>query len=407
MFRISRYMQLLLNPRHPVRVQQPQGPVVIWNLLRRCNLVCKHCYSISADTDFPGELDTGRVYAVMDDLKSYGVPVLILSGGEPLLRPDIFDISRRAKQRGFYVGLSTNGTLIDEDNIRMIAEAAYDYVGISIDGIGKTHDAFRRMPGAFDLSMRAVRLCKQHGIKVGLRFTLTQDNAVELPQLLTLMDEYDIDKFYLSHLNYSGRGYNNRRDDAYFETTRRSINLLFDHCWRQLQRGIKREYVTGNNDADAVYLIKWAERNVPEQVDVLQQHLERWGGNASGVNIANIDNLGNVHPDTFWWNYDLGNVKRTPFSKIWSHSQDPLMQGLRCSPRPVKGRCAQCRYLSVCNGNTRVRAYRLTGGDAWAEDPGCYLSNEEIGVKGEDMRLGYRDATPVNFYKSVQHSTPS
>ena len=135
MFRMTRYIKSLMNPV-PVRpVPKPSGPVVIWNLIRRCNLTCKHCYSISADIDFKGELTTQEVYKVMDDLKAFGVPVLILSGGEPLMRPDIFDISHRAKAMGFYVGLSTNGTLITEDNISKIAEVGYDYVGISIDGL--------------------------------------------------------------------------------------------------------------------------------------------------------------------------------------------------------------------------------------------------------------------------------
>ena len=189
MFRITQYIKEVLEPTPLGPARKPPGPVVIWNLIRRCNLTCKHCYSISADTDFPGELSTDEVFAVMDDLKAYRVPVLILSGGEPLLRPDIFDISRRAKAMGFYVGLSTNGTLIDKDMIGPIAEVGYDYVGISLDGIGATHDAFRRLDGAFDRSLAAARLCREHDIKVGLRFTMTLDNAHELPDLLRLCED--------------------------------------------------------------------------------------------------------------------------------------------------------------------------------------------------------------------------
>ena len=220
MFRISQYLQEIQNPTALGPKRNPPGPVVIWNLIRRCNLACKHCYSISADTDFPGELSTQEVYKVMDDLKAFKVPVLILSGGEPLLRPDIFDISRRAKAMGFYVGLSTNGTLIDEDMIDRIAGIGYDYVGISIDGIRETHDRFRRLDGAYEASMQAIRLCHARGIKVGMRFTMTQDNAHELPELLDLMESEGIDKFYLSHLNYAGRGNINRKDDVILKTTR-------------------------------------------------------------------------------------------------------------------------------------------------------------------------------------------
>ena len=113
MFRISAFMKELTDPTPVLPRRSLPGPVVIWNLIRRCNLTCLHCYSISTDKEFAGELSHEEVLTVMQDLKAYGVPVLILSGGEPLLRPDILDIGRKAKDMGFYVGLSTNGTLID------------------------------------------------------------------------------------------------------------------------------------------------------------------------------------------------------------------------------------------------------------------------------------------------------
>ena len=379
MFRISQYMQEISNPTPLGTKRNPPGPVVIWNLIRRCNLACKHCYSISADTNFPGELSTAEVFNVMDDLKRFHVPVLVLSGGEPLLRPDIFEISARAKDMGFYVGLSTNGTLIDESNIAQITKINYNYVGISIDGMRETHDRFRRLQGAFDASMRAIRLCRERGIKVGMRFTMTQDNAAELPALLDLAAQEGIGKFYFSHLNYAGRGNINRKDDVMLQTTRWAMDLLFDRCWDYTRRGIAKEFVTGNNDADGVYLLLWVRRNFPELESHMRAKLAQWGGNSSGVNIANIDNLGNVHPDTMWWHYSVGNVKQLPFSEIWTDTSDPLMAGLKASPRRIEGRCGQCRYFDVCGGNTRVRAHQLTG-NPWAEDPACYLTDEEIGV---------------------------
>jgi heme d1 biosynthesis radical SAM protein NirJ len=363
-----------LGPR-----RAPSGPVVIWNLVRRCNLCCEHCYSISADIDFPGELTTAEVYHALDDLKAFGVPVLILSGGEPLLRLDLFEIAARAKSLGLYVALSTNGTLIDEPAARRIAATGFDYVGISLDGTEATHDRFRRMQGGYRAALDGIRLCREQGVKLGLRFTLTQRNAPELPAMLDLLDQEGIDKFYLSHLNYAGRGNLNRRKDAVLETTRQAMDLLFEACWRDLERGVERDYVTGNNDADGVYLLHWARRRFPHAEAHLRAKLAQWGGNATGVNIANIDNLGNVHPDTYWWNYSLGNVKQRPFSEIWTDTRDPIMAGLKRRPRPVKGRCSQCAYLDICGGNTRVRAMQLTG-DPWAEDPACYLDDAEIGL---------------------------
>ena len=402
MFRISRYLHALergqsVTPK-PKPVMLGSGPVVIWNLIRRCNLACKHCYATSADIDFEGELSTDEVFAVMDDLKAFGVSVLILSGGEPLLRPDIFEISQRAKDMGFYVGLSTNGTLIDASNIEAIEGVGYDYVGVSLDGMRDTHDRFRRKQGAFDESINGIRLCHEAGIKIGLRFTLTQDNAAELPELLQLMRDEDIDKFYLSHLNYAGRGNRNRASDLHHQMTREAMDLMFETCWQDVKAGIKREFVTGNKDADGVYLLQWARQHLPEHVEALHRQLLRWGGNSSGVNIANIDNLGTVHPDTMWWDYSIGNVRERPFSEIWQDTTDPLMAGLKATRRPLEGRCASCSHLAICGGNSRTRAWQLTG-NPWAEDPGCYLSDEEIGVVDMPERV---ELTPYRKHQEAK-----
>jgi heme d1 biosynthesis radical SAM protein NirJ len=386
MFRVSSFMRELASPAALGPPRRASGPVVIWNLIRRCNLTCLHCYSISGDVDFPGELSTAEVFRVMDDLRAFGVPVLILSGGEPLLRPDIFEVSRRAKAMGFYVGLSTNGTMIDRGLIGPIAEVGYDYVGISLDGLGETHDRFRRKEGAFAASLAAARLCRDAGIKVGLRFTLTQGNAHDLPGLLALMAEERIDKFYLSHLNYGGRGNKNRGEDADHRLTRAAMDLLFETAWEAARAGRGTEFVTGNNDADGPYLLRWVRARFPERAEHIRAKLLQWGGNASGVNVANIDNLGNVHPDTFWWHYTVGNVRERPFSAIWTDRVDPLMAGLNAKPRPLEGRCAACLHRDICNGNTRVRAHQLTG-NPWAEDPGCYLDDAEIGIAPGTPRL--------------------
>jgi len=379
---VSQYMRELLQPTAVGPRRDLPGPVVIWNLIRRCNLTCRHCYSISTDIDFPGELSTEEVFRVMDDLHDFGVRVLILSGGEPLLRRDLGVIAERAKSMGFYVGLSTNGTLIDEANVGWIAAIGFDYLGISIDGMRSTHDTFRRKAGAYDASMRAARLARDARIKVGLRFTLTEDNARDLPALLDLVDAERIDKFYLSHLNYAGRGNVNRKRDALHRTTREAMDLLFGWTWEHVRAGSTKEIVTGNNDADGVYLLKWTRTRFPDQVDHVRAKLAQWGGNASGVNIANIDNLGNVHPDTMWWHYTLGNVRTRPFSAIWSDLSDPLLAGLKARPREISGRCGACRYFDICGGNTRVRAQQSSG-NPWAEDPGCYLTDAEIGVAAE------------------------
>ena len=387
MFRISQLLKTLhddFTELKPVKAARKMpGPVVIWNLIRRCNLRCKHCYSTSLDIDFKDELSTEQIKATIDDLKVAHVPVLILSGGEPLLRPDIYEITAYAKEKGFYVALSTNGTLIDESNIAQIKAADYQYVGISIDGLEEFHDEFRRQEGSFKTSMHAIKLCKEAGIKIGMRLCLTKENFNDIPAMLDLMEENQVDKFYLSHLNYSGRGKRNAENDAMFKMTKDAMELLYERAWSHITQGIETDFVTGNNDADGPFLLHWATEKFgethPEAIENLKQRLINWGGNASGVNVANIDNTGTIHPDTYWWNHPIGNVKNEKFSDVWKNTQDPLMLGFRQKPRPVTGRCAQCEYLNICGGNTRTRAFAQSG-DAWAEDPGCYLDDNEIGI---------------------------
>jgi len=412
MFRVSQYLRLLAEARRegampPARRARPPGPVVIWNLIRRCNLTCTHCYALSADHDYAGELSTDEVFGAMDDLKAYRVPVLILSGGEPLLRRDLYPIAERAKRMRFYVGLSTNGTLIDEAHADRIAATGFDYVGISLDGLRETHDRFRRLEGAFDASLGAVRRLRQRGVKVGLRFTLTAQNAHDLPALLKLTRDEGAGKFYFSHLNYAGRGNIHRAKDAHFATTREAMDGLFDHAWASARQGLDEEFVTGNNDADGPWLLHWLARREPELHarfgTTLREHLVAWGGNASGVNVANIDNLGNVHPDTMWWHHTLGNVRERPFSAIWSDTSDPLMAGLKAQPRPVQGRCAGCRHFDVCGGNTRVRAEQVTG-NPWDEDPGCYLDDDEIAADGMAPGAGAAPRVVVTPFADRQRS---
>ncbi len=379
MFRIHHFLREARSPGPvPARRDLP-GPVVIWNLLRRCNLACRHCYTNSYDRDFAGELTTAQAFGVLDDLKTAGVRVLMLSGGEPLLRPDTLEIAARAKALGFFTGLSSNGTHIGAHNIAAIAAVGFDYLGVSLDGLGATNDEFRRTAGAFERALTGLRLARDVGIKVGVRTCLTQQTAKDLPAMLRFLDDEGIDKFYLSHLNYTGRGYTNRGADAHVEMTRWALDLVIEEAWRSLERGVEREFVTGNNDADGVFLLRWVERRLPERAAHVRACLAAWGGNATGVNIANIDAKGDVHPDSFFQSYRLGNVLERPFRDIWRDTSDPLMRGLKQRPRPVTGRCGACPFLDVCNGNTRVRAWMLER-DFWAEDPGCYLSDGELGM---------------------------
>ncbi len=394
MFRLSHYMKQLFEPTPVRRRKGPGRPVVIWNMTRRCNLKCRHCYAVAADHDFPGELTTAEANQVLDDLAAFSIPALILSGGEPLSRGDTLDIARRAKSHGIYTALSSNGTPIVGEMADKVAEVGFDYVGISLDGIGKTNDWFRGKDGAFDAALEGVRACKERGIKVGLRFTQTSDNAGELPELLSLVEKEGVEKFYLSHLVYAGRGNKHRGEDTDWNMTRAGIDMLIDHAWITMKRGDPLEIVTGNNDADAVTFLRWASHVAsPERVAHVRRHLEAWGGNSSGLGVANIDTQGVVHPDTYWSDYAIGNVRDRSFSEIWKDASDPILAALRTRPRPLKGRCGACTYQSVCGGNTRIRALQLTG-DPWAEDPACYLNDDEIGIATPDVEAERLAVTP-------------
>ena len=385
MFRLTEYMNQLVNPT-PVRVRRGEGPVkpvVIWNLTRRCNLRCRHCYTVSADVDFPGELTEEQAMNTLEDLGEFKVPALILSGGEPLDCKYMFPLAERARKLTRVLALSTNGTKIHGDTADKVADIGFNYVGISIDGIGKTNDWFRGVDGAFEDALRGVRELKKRDVKVGLRFCLTEGTQHHLPDLLKLCDDEGVDKFYLSHLVYAGRGDKHRGEDAEHLRTRKGLDLLLDRAWTAASEDKPLDIVTGNNDADAGYFLQWAEaRFDADKVAHLRTHLAAWGGNSSGLGVANIDYLGKVHPDTYWSDYTVGNVKTDKFSDLWT-GDDKMLATLRTRPRPLKGRCGACKIKDICGGNTRIRALQVTG-DPWAEDPACYLTNAEIGLADAD-----------------------
>ena len=375
MFRLSHYMEELIHPTTP-KLRKAKGPVVIWNLLRRCNLSCRHCYANSFDKEFDGELSLDECLRTVDQVKDAFAPALILSGGEPLLHPHIFEIAEYAKKKNIYLALSSNGILITPSVAKRLREIDFNYVGVSLDGINETHDHIRGEVGSFLKSVEGIKNGVSQGLKLGIRTTLTNTNSHQISQMLDLSVDLGVEKFYLSHLNYGGRG--NKKEDAVFKMTRDVMNLLYDKAFEYCKNQTNLEIVTGNNDADAAFLIMWAKDKFPEEnIKHVRSLLEFWGGNASGTGVANIDSQGDVHPDTFWPGVKLGSVKEQSFSDIWKQNTHPILNILRSDRKQITGRCQTCQFFSICNGNTRVRAHK-TFNDPWASDPGCYLSDEEI-----------------------------
>lgn len=354
-------------------------PVVVWNLTRRCNLRCIHCYANSDARFYPGELTLTECQGVIRDLARFGVPAVLLSGGEPTIHPDFLEIAETATGTGLRVTLSTNGTLLDRPLVRRLKALGLAYVGISLDGIGAAHDRFRGRTGAFAGAVEAFRLCREEGQKAGLRLTLTRHNVRELEAIFDFIEHEDIPRVCFYHLVYSGRGYGVEELKA--EEIRGALDRIFQRVLRWWVEGKAREVLTVDQPADGAYLTMFLDRIDPGRAEEARQLL-RWNGggaNSSGVGIGNIDSQGHVHPDQFWQEHDLGDVRERPFSEIWTQSEHPVLIGLRNRRPLLKGRCGACRFQDLCGGGFRVRALQRCG-DPWAEDPGCYLSDEEIGV---------------------------
>jgi Fe-coproporphyrin III synthase len=353
-------------------------PVVVWTTTRRCNLACLHCYAAAADRPFRGELTTVEAQAFISDLGTFGVPVLLLSGGEPLLRPDLFELAAFAHERGIRTTLSTNGTQITPEVAQRIKDVGFGYVGISLDGVGASHDYFRGHDGAFEAALTGIRNCVAVGQRVGLRLTLTRHTVRDLDAIFALIEREQINRACFYHLVPSGRGRQIADDGLPPDESRAAVERIFSQAESYHQRGLEKELLTVDNHADGVLLYQRVlrEQGQVRAAEVLAL-LRRNGGNSSGSRIAHVDNLGNVHPDQFWWRRQLGNVRERPFSSIWSGEDVPFLQQLRTRHSLLHGRCARCRWLDVCNGNFRARADALTG-DPWADDPGCYLTDAEV-----------------------------
>lgn len=366
-------------PSHLLQFSKDKKPVVVWNVGRRCNLHCIHCYSQSQDIDYSNELTTEEGRELIDDLAIFGSPVLLFSGGEPLMRGDIFELIGHARSRGMRAVLSTNGTLITSELAEKLKALDLSYAGISLDGLEETHDRFRGKKGAFTEAIEGLRTCKKAGIKVGLRFTINRQNVSDIRGIFQLLRDEDIPRVCFYHLVYSGRGSKIIDEDLTKEETRQTVDLIMDLTRELYNDGLKKEVLTVDNHADGVYLYLRLKKEDPERAEDVLVLLKMNGGNSSGNGIGCVSWDGSVYADQFWRHESFGNVREKPFSEIWTDLSNPLMAKLKDKKPHVKGRCAKCSYLDLCGGNFRVRAEAITG-DLWSEDPACFLTDEEIGI---------------------------
>lgn len=363
-------------PSHLLQFSKDKRPVVVWNITRRCNLKCVHCYAHAKDLSFKNELSTKEGKMLLDDLSQFGVPVILFSGGEPTIRKDLPELAAYAVSKGMRAVISTNGTLISQKMARTLKDIGLSYVGISIDGMEETNDRFRGVKGAFNAALEGIKNCKDAGIKVGLRFTINKFNADEIPKIFKLLEDMEIPRACFYHLVYAGRGTDLVKDDLSHDETRSTVDLIMDLTKKLHDSGKPKEILTVDNHADGPYLyLRLLKENPRRAKDVLEL-LKMNQGNSSGIGIGCVSWDGEVHADQFWRHYSFGNIKKRPFSEIWTDTSEPLMKKLKQKKKYVTGRCATCCWLDICAGNFRVRAEALS--DLWAPDPACYLTDEEI-----------------------------
>ena len=366
-------------PSHLLQFSADKKPVVVWNVTRRCNLKCVHCYSHSEDKSYGGELSLDEGKALIEDLSQFGSPVILFSGGEPLIRPDILELIQYAVRLGRRAVVSTNGTLITERMAARLQEIGLSYVGISLDGLEKVHDAFRGFDGTFQRVMTAIKNCQDVGLKVGLRFTINKRNYQDIPGIFDLVEERNIPRICFYHLVYAGRGTELVSEDLEHSQTREVVDIIMDRTKMLHDKGLPVEVLTVDNHADGPYLYRRLIREDPELAQEVLKLLQMNEGNSSGRGIGCVSWDGSVHADQFWRHHSFGNVRERPFSEIWADPADEFLMKLKDKKKHVKGRCAKCRWLSICGGNFRVRAEAVHG-DVWAPDPACYLTDDEIGL---------------------------
>jgi 12,18-didecarboxysiroheme deacetylase len=365
-------------PSHLLQFSEDKKPVIVWNMTRTCNLNCVHCYSQSKNLQYNNELTLEEGKAFIDDISAFGSPVMLFSGGEPLMHPHFLDLCFYAKSKGMRAVISTNGTLITKELAKELKKVGLSYVGISLDGLESVHDRFRGKKGAFREAIEGINYAKEAGIKVGLRFTINKRNAQEIPGIFKLLEEENIPRVCFYHLVYAGRGTKLMEEDLSHEETRQTVDVILELTKEIYSRDNQKEVLTVDNHADGPYIyLKLLKEGKKEEAANVMSLLKMNGGNSSGVGIGCVSWDGEVYADQFWRHYSFGNVKERNFSEIWTDTSNPLMKQLKNKKEYVKGKCKDCKWLDICNGNFRVRS-EAKEDDLWAPDPACYLTDEEI-----------------------------
>jgi AdoMet-dependent heme synthase len=352
----------------------PSLRLVFWETTKACNLTCRHCRAVPQRKLGPTELNTNRALDLIDAIAEVAKPVMVLSGGEPLFRPDLFDIGEYGVQSGFRMALATNGTLVNERVAARIADAGFSRVAISIDGANEsTHDRFRGLPGSHRLAMRGIRNLRGEGVSVQINSTIAKHNVQELPALLDLALELEADALHLFMLVPVGCGLEIAPTEMlpadeyervlhWFDEQSKSCPIdlkatCAPHYYRIRAQRLEDERSRG--DFTNTFVAPGTKAKGAHQLSAMTR------GCLAGTSVCFVSNEGAVYPCGYLPT-SAGDTRVKRFADIWNNS-DVFLQ-LR-NPEAYEGKCGDCRYLSICGG-CRARAYAATG-SFLAEEPFC------------------------------------
>ena len=360
------------------RVMSDQPPVVVWNITNTCNMSCPHCYSGATTSKHERGLNFDQLKQIAMRLREYGIRIVVLSGGEPLMRPDLEQLVAFLKSQNMIVHLSSNGVLMDLNRAMALKSAGVGYTGISIDGLPAFNDGYRGFGDAFNHAFAGIDAVHLSGMKSGLRITMHRDNIGDIGELLALAAEHRVDRFYISHLLYSGRATDMQQHDLDRSTRAATVHAIFRLAQQQLEGGARLKIVTGGNDVDGVFLHRFIGEHYGEHAAAIAlDYLKRRGGNRAGEKIINIDVNGNVHPDQFWQSSNSGNILESDLESILQ--REPY-RFLREREKFLESPCRQCESLAICRGSHRERALYVFN-DLNLTDPSCYRDQIDREIK--------------------------
>lgn len=358
------------NPHFRCAANGP--PVVVWNLTKSCNLNCPFCYYDAGTKSGPGAVGNAAAapYALARDvvkqIKQAKIRFVLLSGGEPLLYPKILDLIKSLTSSSIRVGISTNGTLIDEGLAARLKRCKVNYVGVSLDGLSALHNHLRGSPTAFKKATEGLRRAKDAGIKTGVRLTLNARNYKQLKDFFCFVETLNADRLCFYHLVYSGRAKDAGNDLTALQR-QKTVKLIIELTVDWIKRKVPTQVLTVDNFSDAVMVLDYVRRESPQNYFFIREQLKTQGGCPAGKKILSINHEGYVYPCQFWQSYKLADLKKEKLGDVINNGR--LFNGWR---EKLKGRCAACDYKDICGG-CRVRAYRKYG-NFWQEDPCCYIN---------------------------------